>query len=104
MPHVKKTALPSIRGRRLAICSSSHGTGCTLAGTGAGLHALVQRCVESWEKSLAKRVWWNDFRADFLEPWRRFRIARHRPLHLVSKGAARPVRREFPEIGKLYIE
>ena len=38
-----------------------------------------------------------------MEPRRRFRIARHRPFHLVSQGAARPVRREFPEAGKLRI-
>src|SRR4029077_3075442 len=49
-------------------------------------------------------MWWNDFRPDLVEPGRRFRIARHRPFYLVSKRAARPVRREFPEAGKFHIK
>src|SRR5262249_35659147 len=103
MPPVKKTALPSIGRRWFAIRSSSHRTYCTLPEHRNRHHALAQRCFENWKKSLAKRVWWNNFRAHFMEPRGRLRIAGHRSLHLVSKGPPRPVRRKFPKAGKLRI-
>src|SRR6266536_2229107 len=49
-------------------------------------------------------MWRNHFRTDFMEPRRRFRIARNRPFHLVSEGTTRPVRRKFPEACKLRIK
>src|ERR1700745_177839 len=104
MPPVKRTAVPSTRRRWFAIRSGSHRTYCTLAERRNRHHALAHRRFEAWKKSLAKGVWENNFRADFMDPRGRLRIARHRPFHLVSKRTARPVRGEFSEAGKLRIK
>src|SRR6476660_4195585 len=46
----------------------------------------------------------NYFRTHFVESGRRLRVAGHRSFHLVSEGAARPFRREFPQTRKLYLK
>src|SRR6266498_3395213 len=46
----------------------------------------------------------NDFRTHCVERRRRFRIAGHRPFHLVPEGTARPFRRKFPQTRKLHLK
>src|SRR5437867_970556 len=67
-------------------------------------HALERGIAADREKNLAERMQRDCGRTYLMERRREFCLSWNRPLHLVSRRDARPVRRKFSETGELHLQ